>query len=142
MMPKGRQNLVLFGFFFVAPALKTWYGSLEKFVPKKYTSFQRGIAKMACDQSIFAPTFTVVITYLVSLVNGESLEQIKQRLRNDYVTIMLKNYQLWPAAQIINFTVIPLQYQVLFAQSVAVIWNCYLSWMLNKDSEPKKKSDV
>ena len=99
-----------------------------------------GVLKMALDQGIFAPTFTVAITGVVSTVNGETVEQIKQRLHNDYLDMMLKNYQLWPAAQIINFTVIPLQYQVIFAQFVACIWNCYISMMLNKQSTDQKSS--
>lgn len=39
---------------------------------------------------------------------------------------------LWPMAQFINFTFVPLQYQVIYVQCIALLWNSYLSMMLNK----------
>lgn len=45
---------------------------------------------------------------------------------------MITNYKIWPLAQVINFTFVPIQHRVGFVQLVAIFWNAYLSWMANK----------
>ena len=42
--------------------------------------------------------------------------------------MMISNWQLWGPAQAINFKFVPVQFQVMFANFVAVAWNTYLSW--------------
>ncbi|XP_016986578.1 mpv17-like protein [Drosophila rhopaloa] len=120
------------GLVFVGPVLRQWYLFLEKRVPKTHTPMRRGVTKMLLDQGLFAPPFTLVMSFLVPMVNGEPVDKIRKRISESYLTIMARNYMLWPAAQIINFSFVPLGYQVVFAQCVALIWNCYLSMMLNK----------
>ncbi|KAH8420010.1 hypothetical protein KR009_004795, partial [Drosophila setifemur] len=120
------------GLVVVGPVLRTWYMALERRVPKDYTTRRRGITKMLLDQGVFAPPFTLVMSYLVPKINGEPEEQIRKRIHEDYFHLLSRSYMLWPAAQFINFTYVPLSYQVLYVQCIAVIWNCYLSVMLNK----------
>lgn len=120
------------GFCFVGPALRRWYIKLDSLVAKEQPSFQRGIKKMAIDQTCFAPPFTLSLAYLVPFVNGEKHENIVQGIRDGYFTIMKRSYMLWPLAQVINFSFIPIQYQVLYVQLIALIWNCYLSMVLNR----------
>ncbi|KAH8304292.1 hypothetical protein KR059_005652, partial [Drosophila kikkawai] len=120
------------GFVFVAPVVRRWYLFLEKKVPKELPAMQRGVRKMLTDQVLFAPPFTLAMSCLVPLVNGESMEQVKSRIRDSYFTILGRNYMLWPMAQVINFSFVPLSYQVLYVQVIALIWNSYVSMMLNK----------
>ncbi|XP_036318631.1 mpv17-like protein [Rhagoletis pomonella] len=123
------------GIIFVGPVLKTWYGTLDKFVPKTDPPFKRGLKKMALDQLVFTPGFVASVLGVIGLANGQTRAQIKETLREDYFMILSRNYMLWPAAQIINFSVVPINYQVLFAQFVAVIWNTYLSMKLNEEKK-------
>jgi Mpv17 / PMP22 family len=37
------------------------------------------------------------------------------------------NYVIWPAAHIISFRYVPSQQRILYNNSVAIFWNCYLS---------------
>jgi protein Mpv17 len=43
--------------------------------------------------------------------------------------VIQANFALWIPAQIVNFSLVPLNYQVLFGNVVALLWNVYLSWV-------------
>jgi len=42
------------------------------------------------------------------------------------------NYKIWPLANLINFSVVPLKFRVLFANVISVFWNMYLSAASNR----------
>lgn len=119
------------GLVFVGPTLRRWYHFLESRVPKTYSPMRRGVTKMLVDQTLFAPPFTMAMSFLVPLSNGEPIDRIRQRILDSYLSILVRNYMLWPAAQMLNFRFVPLGYQVLYAQFIALVWNCYLSMILN-----------
>ncbi|XP_011182356.2 mpv17-like protein [Zeugodacus cucurbitae] len=123
------------GVIYVGPVLKIWYGTLEKIVPKGSPPLKRALKKVALDQTLFAPAFIASLIGIFGLVNGESIPTIEDRFRNDYLTILSRNYMLWPAAQVINFSLVPLNYQVLYAQFISLIWNIYLSMKLNDEKK-------
>ncbi|XP_062858053.1 protein Mpv17 isoform X2 [Trichomycterus rosablanca] len=56
----------------------------------------------------------------------------KMLIDQDYVNALISNYYLWPAVQIANFYFIPLHYRLAVVQIVAVAWNSYLSWKVNR----------
>ncbi|XP_004520122.1 mpv17-like protein [Ceratitis capitata] len=123
------------GVVYVGPALKIWYGALDKIVSKSNPPMKRALKKMAIDQTAFAPAFIASLIGIFGLINGETTTVIKERFQNDYLSILSRNYMLWPAAQVINFSLVPLNYQVLYAQFVSLIWNTYLSMKLNDEQK-------
>lgn len=86
------------------------------------------LKKVACDQLLFAPSFLVVFVANINLINGNSLDHVKKELSSHYGDLVIANWKLWPAVQLVNFYLVPLNYQVLLVQGVAIIWNTYLSW--------------
>lgn len=42
------------------------------------------------------------------------------------------NWKLWPAANLLNFSLVPLKLRVLFANVVSVAWNMYMSQSANR----------
>ncbi|XP_057331291.1 protein Mpv17-like [Microplitis mediator] len=124
------------GFFIGGPATRTWYGVLDKYIGSKGKVV--ALKKVACDQVLFAPAFIVVLLTSIGLMQGKDIGGIKTKLSNEYKDILINNYKLWPMVQLVNFTFVPLQYQVLFVQSVAVFWNTYVSFRTNRDAlKPK-----
>ncbi|XP_030751107.1 protein Mpv17-like [Sitophilus oryzae] len=123
-----------FGFLgtcFVGPTLTVWYRLLAKqFGTSSSTS--TALKKMACDQLIFAPTFLSIFIANVNFLSGKSVQDIKQELSRTYLDILIVNWKVWPAVQLVNFYCVPLNYQVLLVQGVALFWNTYLSWKTQK----------
>uniref|UniRef100_A0A1I8Q099 Mitochondrial inner membrane protein Mpv17 n=1 Tax=Stomoxys calcitrans TaxID=35570 RepID=A0A1I8Q099_STOCA len=120
------------GMLFVGPVLKYWFGLLDRTIRGKQGSVSRTLKKMAVDQTIMAPALNFTIAGLVGLINSEEPRQIMERIKVQYPDIMKTNYMIWPAVQIINFGLVPLRYQVVFVQTIAVFWNCFVSQMLNE----------
>jgi protein Mpv17 len=81
------------------------------------------------DQCLYAPAIITSFFVSTSLMEGKSPAQIKQKLDRDLLTAIKSNYLLWPAAQLVNFTLIPTKLAVLYVSNVSVIWNTYICWL-------------
>lgn len=106
--------------------LRTWYGILNKYIGSQGKAV--AIKKVIVDQLLFAPTFLGIFISTLGALEGKKFENIKSDLTKNYPDILKANYSIWPAVQIVNFYVVPLKYQVLCVQSVALFWNTYVSW--------------
>ncbi|XP_048005266.1 protein Mpv17 [Leguminivora glycinivorella] len=118
------------GLFVGGPALRVWYGVLQKYIGKEGKTV--AIKKVFVDQAIFAPTFLFLILATVGTMQGKNWETVKSEIRRDYFDVLKTNYLIWPWVQLVNFYYVPLQYQVLIVQTVALFWNTYLSWKTNR----------
>lgn len=121
------------GLFISGPATRTWYGILDKYVGSK--GYFVAVKKVACDQLFFAPTFIGVLLVIVGICQGKDIERLKIKLANEYTDILMNNYKLWPMIQLVNFSLVPLHYQTLVVQSVALLWNSYVSYRTSLDKQ-------
>ncbi|XP_051159266.1 protein Mpv17 [Leptopilina boulardi] len=119
------------GFFLAGPATRTWYGILDKYIGSKGGIVT--LKKVAFDQLLFAPVFLCALIVVIGILQGNEIDNIKLKLKNEYPDILVSNYKLWPAVQLLNFGIVPLQYQVLVVQTVALLWNTYISYRTNRD---------
>lgn len=103
-----------------------WYGLLDKYVGSsgKLTALK----KVFLDQCIYAPTFLCIFIIALGITQGKDWKKIKKDIRAGYWDILSANYYIWPWIQIVNFYYVPLQYQVLLVQTIALFWNTYLAW--------------
>lgn len=87
--------------------------------------------KVFIDQVVFAPFFLAALLSIIGYSQVQDVGKLKSKLQSEYTDILKANYSVWPWVQIINFQFIPLNYQVLLTQTVAVFWNIYFSWRTN-----------
>ncbi|CAH1954105.1 unnamed protein product [Acanthoscelides obtectus] len=130
--PRRTGKFFLLGVGFVGPTLGTWYRVLASRFGDTGT-FNVAVKKMALDQLVFAPSFLALFITTVSFTDGRNWRETKQQLIHKYPDIYLTNLTIWPAVQLVNFSFIPLRHQLLLVQSVAILWNCYLSWKTHKE---------
>lgn len=108
------------------PTLTKWYGVLNKYIGSSGSKV--ALKKVALDQFVFAPGLIAVLLTVFNGLQGLSFDDSIKKLRNDYPDVLVNNYLLWPGVQLVNFWVVPLHYQVLVVQLVALFWNTYMSW--------------
>lgn len=70
-------------------------------------------------------------------MQGNKPSEVRKKLEREYPEILVANYKLWPAIQLLNFYFVPLNYQVVLVQIIAVMWNTYICF---KTSTPVDES--
>lgn len=123
--------------------LRFWYGLLWRHVGHK--GFPSAVTRVAIDQLCFSPFYTGSFLFIVWTFGGRDWKAIEERLKAQYVDIMLSSYCIWPWMQLVNFYFVPLSYQVLVVQVVALCWNVYLSWKVHLeklDHEERKREKL
>ncbi|CAG9854982.1 unnamed protein product [Phyllotreta striolata] len=114
------------GTFWIGPSVTMWYRCLFKFFGDKGKFV--ALKKVAVDQLLFVPPFQICTISAINILQGHDLEFAKEQLRLKYADILIAGYKLWPAVQVVNFYFVPLNYQTLYVQTVALFWNSYVSW--------------
>ncbi|KMZ73777.1 hypothetical protein ZOSMA_140G00150 [Zostera marina] len=122
--------ITFLGFALVGPALHYWYYSLSKIV--KISGTNGTFLRLLLDQFLFSPTFIAVfMSSLVTLEGKPSL--VIPKLKQEWVSAVIANWQLWIPFQFLNFQFVPQPFQVLAANIVAIAWNVILSFMAHKE---------
>ncbi|KAJ1371937.1 Protein Mpv17 [Parelaphostrongylus tenuis] len=123
------SRFVILASFFIAPSLNVWFKALERvkgspnIVPLK---------RMIIDQTLFSPWFNALILLNLRLLEGISFKESYRKMKNDWWTIYKNSLKVWPAVQLINFYLIPLNMRIIVVQLVAFFWNSYLSFKTQK----------
>jgi protein Mpv17 len=117
------SNQPIVGVF--GPVATTWLGFLARRVTFRNARVET-LARVAADQTLFAPVMIGVFLGSMATMEGKSP---KERLDTTWWPALKANWMLWPFVQFINFTFLPLQYRLLFANVISIGWNSYLSWV-------------
>ncbi|GMM58582.1 hypothetical protein DAKH74_051990 [Maudiozyma humilis] len=109
--------------FFQVP----WYRILNFFFtedPSAVQVFERVLADQLLYSPLFLFFFFTYSNYVMELGNSDTF---KVKIQTLYISTLGCNLMVWPLAQLINFSMIPRQFQIPFSSSVGVLWNCFLS---------------
>jgi protein Mpv17 len=96
------------------------------------------LARVAIDQTVFAPVFIGVFLSSMAILEGG---RPKDKLAQSYVPALTANYMIWPWVQLANFKFVPPDHRLLFVNTIAIGWNCYLSYLNGAGSSKAPKSD-
>lgn len=118
------------GLVLVGPTLHFWYLFLSKLITAPGAS--GAFLRLLLDQFIFSPIF--IGTFLAALVSLEGRPSLViPKLRQEWFSSVLANWQLWIPFQFFNFRFVPQQFQVLAANFIALIWNVILSYKAHQE---------
>lgn len=118
----------LYGGVYVGPVLHLWY-SLVLGRYFKAPGLMTTAKKTLVDQAIFAPFGCCSFFMGLTLLNGGTLAESQAKTNKELWPTLVANWSVWPAVQVFNFGLVPIPYQVLVVNSVAIFWNAYLSYV-------------
>lgn len=114
--------------FCMAPIQFRWFKFLEKSFPiTKTAAFLPAMKRVAFDQLVFAPFGLACFFTAMTVAEGGGRRAVETKLRDMYVPTLKANFMLWPAVQVINFRLMPVQFQLPFVSTVGIAWTAYLS---------------
>lgn len=90
--------------------------------------------KVSVNQIVFTPIFNTYFFGMQSLLSGDSLPDVWERIKRTVPVSMMNSIKLWPAVTAISFAWIEPQYRSVFAGVIAIGWQTYLSF-LNRRAE-------
>lgn len=110
-----------------------WYKFLDKFYGSSM-KFNPAWKKVCSDQFIFAPI--EIVSFLAWNHYGTQKDyNFKDKLYETLPDLLIRDYELWIPAQLINFLLVPEHLRVLFMCLVNFVWFSYLSYKSNSIPE-------
>lgn len=103
--------------FCMAPLQFKWFKFLSQIFPmnKATGAFVPAMKRVAFDQLIFSPFGIACFFTAMTIAEGGGRRAVYHKLRDMYVPTLKANYLVWPAVQIINFRLMPVQFQLVGA---------------------------
>lgn len=117
--------------FLMAPIQHKWFGFLTRTFPiTKTAAMVPALKRMALDQLMFAPVgmsspacvhddfanassgLACFFTFM-TVAEGGGKRAVARKFQDIYIPSLKANYLVWPAVQIINFRVVPIQLQIV-----------------------------
>ncbi|PLN81510.1 hypothetical protein BDW42DRAFT_185403 [Aspergillus taichungensis] len=122
--------------FFMAPLQFQWFGFLSRAFPlTKVNPSLSALKRVACDQLIFAPFGLGCFFTFMTVAEGGGRRALTRKFQDVYLPTLKANFVLWPAVQILNFRVVPIQFQIPFVSTVGIAWTAYLSLTNSAEEE-------
>jgi hypothetical protein len=104
-------SLAIFG-----PAATTWYSFLQRNIVLK-SSAATTVARVVADQTIFTPVHLFCFLSSMSIMEGNDPVE---KLQTTFLPTYKANLTLWPAVQLANFSLVPLEHRVLVVNLVSL----------------------
>jgi hypothetical protein len=114
--------------FLMAPVQHKWFGFLSRTFPvTKTAALIPAMKRVAFDQFLFAPVGLGIFFTFMTVAEGGGKRAVTRKFQEVYVPALKANYLVWPAVQIINFRLMPIQFQIPFVSTIGIAWTAYLS---------------
>lgn len=101
--------------FCMAPVQFRWFRLLDTTFPmaKGSGAFGPALKRVAMDQILFAPFGVAAFFTAMTIAEGGGRRAVSAKLKELFVPTLKANYVVWPAVQLINFRLMPVQFQLV-----------------------------
>jgi len=117
---------------YTAPIWHLWFGILLPKIVKPLTYKPVRVAtSVILDNTVYASYIITTGVFLLELLKTGSVETSVNNVQKKFVTMFWNSAQFWCTVSFINHTFLPMHYRVVFGNSCGVIWQIYMSYMVN-----------
>jgi hypothetical protein len=60
----------------------------------------------------------------MTVAEGGGKRAVQRKFQDIYVPALKANWMVWPTVQIINFRIMPIQYQIVRIHNISILSNC------------------
>lgn len=110
-------------------------------IKPKYSWFNQ-LYRVTVDQLLFAPLGLPFYFGCMTAMEGKSMKYAKEKIKEQWWDTLKTNWLVWPAFQLFNFSLVPIQHRLLAVNVVAIFWNTFLSYKNSISLEGSKKLPV
>jgi len=128
------SHLAVVGLIYSGPISHFWYRVLESIVTLKHR-WLNVVCKMFLDAVLFSPIAVGGYFSLRSALEGKDLDGILFKLQLKWMDAVTASWTFWPAANIINFSIVPVPFRVLYNNVLSFGWNAFMSNLNNQRLE-------
>ncbi|KAG1713203.1 hypothetical protein DVH05_000923 [Phytophthora capsici] len=122
-------RMMVWGGLLLSPMVHNWHNLLERvFVGTGKTVV---VKKVIADMVFIAPQIPIWFLTSTGLMAGKPFRQAFDESVEKQPVMLAASYTLWPAVNCISYSVVPLQYRLLFGNVVNLGWSSFLSYMTN-----------
>ncbi|XP_061458550.1 peroxisomal membrane protein 2 [Rhineura floridana] len=121
----GPLRFGIYGLFITGPLSHYFYLYLEQLIPSD-VPFSI-VKRLLLDRLVVAPAFLALFFFVMNLLEGKDTATFVKRMKTSYWAALKMNWKLWTPVQFINLNYVPMQFQVLFGNLVALLWFAYLA---------------
>lgn len=124
-------QVAITGFVYTGPIAHKWYQILESVVTVRHRGVSLAV-KLLLDAVVFSPLavggYFCVRTLLEEAPSPEVfMERLSHKLSLKYWGAVEASWTFWPAANVINFSIVPIPFRVLYNNGLSIFWNTYLT---------------
>lgn len=118
-----------------------WYIYLDRFMGRGRTQ-KLVLKKVLIDQIVFSPINLVCYFGTVGLLERRSLRYIYDEFKQKGMgNIYLVEWGIWPAAQYVNFYLLPMRYRILFDNVISFFFDVYSPFVKYKTELEGQSAD-
>jgi protein Mpv17 len=119
-------HVAITGFTWSGPVSHSWYNILEAVVKIRHAVLGV-LVRMALDAAIFSPVAVAGYFTWRTILEGKGIDGVISKLRAKWQGAVVASWEFWPLANVVNFSVVPVQFRVLYNNCLSLLWNGFLS---------------
>lgn len=138
---KRTLRSVAYGSLFFSFVGDKWYKFLNNKIRlphRPINHWSNTVCRVGVDQLGFSPIGVPLYFGIMTILEGRNIDEARTRISDNWWPTLVTNWAVWPAFQLVNFSLVPLSHRLLAVNLVSIFWNTFLSY---KNSRATREGD-